>query len=327
MKHSWKITLILLAMFFIAQLLGLAVINAYSNKTETFFNSTTNQYENKSISQLPPAFQLPQGFKPIDFVPSLIISFVLAIILIFILMRFKFGALIKVWFFIVVIIALGLAFNALLKNIPVLQGELVKGAINYSFFISLIIAIPLAIFKIYKRNMLVHNLTELIIYPGIATVFVPILSTWTAIILLLIISVYDIYAVWHSGFMQKMAKYHINKLNIFPGFFLPNADQATKEKIKLLREKYKNNIPDKVARKQKLKINLAILGGGDVVFPIIFAGVILIARGLLPALAISVFASIALFLLFIFARKGKFYPAMPFLTAGCLLGFLVGLLF
>ncbi len=268
-------------------------------------------------------------------------------------MRFKFKFLIKVWFFIVVIIALGLAFNTLLKSIPILQIDLIEGYINYSFLIALIISIPLAVLKIYRRNILIHNLTELLIYPGIAAVFVPILNIWTSILLLLIISVYDIYAVWHSGFMQKMAKYHINKLNIFPGFFLPNADEKTKLKIKLLRQKYKNNIPEKVVRKSKLRVNLAILGGGDVVFPIIFAGVILRGAyntiynlpnqlpkmflnlttplfgipGLASALMIVLFASISLFLLFIFARKGKFYPAMPFLTAGCLLGFLVGLVF
>jgi hypothetical protein len=37
--------------------------------------------------------------------------------------------------------------------------------------------------------------------------------------------------------------------------------------------------------------------------------------------------TIALTLLFVFAKKGKFYPAMPFLTAGCLLGWVITLLF
>jgi len=314
MKHSWKITLILIGMFVLAQLIGLLVINAYSSSTQELEINGTIQ--NITIQK-----QLPYGMQPPEIKPelsiiSIAISMVIAIFLIFILMRFKAKFFIKLWFFIVVILALGLAINSLLMYFT-----------SYSAYIAIVIALPLAIFKIYRRNMLVHNLTELLIYPGIAAVFVPILSQLTAIILLVAISIYDVWAVWHSGFMQKMAKYHINKLNIFPGFFLPNVDKKTKLKIQLLRQKYKNKIPEKVAKKSKLKINLAILGGGDVVFPIIFSGVVLLARGLIPALLITIFASIALFLLFIFARKGKFYPAMPFLTAGCLLGFLIGLLF
>jgi len=76
---------------------------------------------------------------------------------------------------------------------------------------------------------------------------------------------------------------------------------------------------------KKVKVNLAILGGGDVAFPLIFAGVILNKYGMTDALITIAFTSIALLLLFTFSKKGKFYPAMPFLTAGCLVGFLISL--
>jgi len=33
--------------------------------------------------------------------------------------------------------------------------------------------------------------------------------------------------------------------------------------------------------------------------------------------------TLALFSLFMYAKKNKFYPAMPFLTAGCFIGFLI----
>jgi len=66
-----------------------------------------------------------------------------------------------------------------------------------------------------------------------------------------------------------------------------------------------------------MKVNIALLGGGDVVFPIILAGVVLHTWGLIPALIISIGATIALGLLFYYSEKGKFYPAMPFISAGC----------
>ena len=96
--------------------------------------------------------------------------------------------------------------------------------------------------------------------------------------------------------------------------------------IQFLKDKYKNmKIPDKVIKSKKIKVSLAILGGGDVVFPIIFTGVAFYTFGL-PAVVIPIFAAFSLFLLQVFAKKGKFYPAMPFLTAGCFLGLLVAYL-
>ncbi len=79
-------------------------------------------------------------------------------------------------------------------------------------------------------------------------------------------------------------------------------------------------------RRMNIKVSLAILGGGDITFPLIFAGVILRTTGLLPALFIIGAAFISLMLLFIFAKKGKFYPAMLFLTPGCIVGWLLSLL-
>ena len=80
---------------------------------------------------------------------------------------------------------------------------------------------------------------------------------------------------------------------------------------------------DNQFKKAKIKIHLAILGGGDIVFPIITAGVFYKTFGLYSALLITAFASLALLGLFVLARKGKFYPAMPFLTAGMYLGMII----
>ncbi len=329
MKHNIKITLILLAMFVITQFIGLAVIHAYSPVTKTLVNTTTGQLENITIKpSLPYGMQSPEEMRYCPPVTSfndlliclksllpLVISFTIAVFLVLLIMKKNLKLIMRLWFFFVVIIAMAITMNAAILKMA------------YSQYIALVIALPLAFFKIFKRNMLVHNLTELMIYPGIAAIFVPILNLWAIIILLILISVYDIYAVWHSGFMQKMAKFQINQLKIFAGFFVPYADKKTKMKIRLLKEKYKNKqIPEKVIKNHKIKVSLAILGGGDVVFPLVMAGVVLrtIGFGLIPALMISLFATLSLLVLFIAAKKGKFYPAMPFITAGCFAGLLVG---
>jgi hypothetical protein len=68
---------------------------------------------------------------------------------------------------------------------------------------------------------------------------------------------------------------------------------------------------------------VALLGGGDVGFPLLFAGVVLKEFGLWQSLVIPIFAMVPLALLFWKAEKDKFYPAMPFIGAGCLIGLLV----
>jgi len=259
-KHNLKITAILLAMFIVTQIFGIYVANFYSP-----VKIIDGEKQNISAPEIPYGLQQPQ-IQEKDFYyffPSLIFSFVFAILIIFLISKFKFGAIIKIWFFIVIVIALGISFNSFFPNTKFFSWAII--------FISIIFAY----FKTFKKEMFIHNLTEILIYPGIAAVFIPLLNIWTLIFLLILISVYDIWAVWHSGIMQKMAKYQINELNIFAGFFIPYADKKTKDKIKLLKEKYEKEKLVKKFKEQNLKINLAILGGGDVVFPIIASGVVL----------------------------------------------------
>lgn len=302
MKHTWQITAILLTMFLATQLIGLAVVHTYLIGPE-----------------LPYGMEPPE-VKPVEGFSSIIFAFVIAVLLMFLLMKFNFKTVLRVWFFVVVILAIGITINSLLFYF----------GLPYASLIAALIALPLAFFKIFKRNLLVHNITELMIYPGIAAVFVILFSSWGSlgiwfiIILLILISAYDIYAVWHSGFMQKMAKFQINQLKFFAGFFVPYLGKKERKKVKALRQKYKEKqIPQKVLKKKKIQVSLAILGGGDVIFPIIAAGIFFKVFGLISALFITAGATLALLALFATARKGKFYPAMPFLTAGIFIGMLL----
>ena len=80
------------------------------------------------------------------------------------------------------------------------------------------------------------------------------------------------------------------------------------------------------------EVKSAILGGGDIAFPLLFAGAImtwLIQQGISKELAffqsliVSFFAGIALFVLLLKSKKDKFYPAMPFISLGCFIGLAV----
>lgn len=296
MKHSIKITIILLAMFLVTQLIGIFVISQYDPVQKQVTDQQGNLVNITSYN-LPYGMDPPQDVTPQGTLVSIIIAIGLAALLMLLLMKYKAEIFLRLWFFAVVALALGITFNALILNFA------------NSALIAFFVALPLAYAKVYKRNLIVHNLTELAIYPGIAAIFVPLLNVWTVVVLLIIISLYDMYAVWHAGFMQKMAQYQIQKLRLFTGFFVPYL--GSKEKEMLTKAKKKKT------KGRGQKVSVAILGGGDVVFPIILAGVVLRQLGIIPALIISLGATASLTWLFYISKKGKFYPAMPFISTGC----------
>ena len=291
MKHSLTITLILLGMFLLTQIVGLGVVASYAPHIEQvvkFNEDNTTTLENITTYNLPYGMDPPQGIEPKSSLVSIIIALVIAIVLMILLMRFNAEKFLRLWFFLVVIIALGITLTAALPKFAAAS------------FIAILVALPLAYFKVFKRNIIIHNFTEVMIYPGIAAIFVPLVTITTAIVLLVIISLYDMYAVWHTGFMQRMARYQIKTLKIFSGFFIP----------------YMNS-KDKAGSKKSVKVSVAILGGGDVVFPIILASVVMQQLSFWHGFIVSIGATLALAVLFYMSEKGKFYPAMPFISIGC----------
>src|SRR6056297_2233576 len=161
-------------MFLITQFVGLFVINYYADPG----------------IQLPFGMDVPetQGSQDynINFF-SIIFSFIIAILIIVFLMNLKSGWVMRLWFFAVVMLTLATTLIAIL-NLP-----------KQFYFISLIFVLPFALMKVYQREIITHNITEILIYPGIAAVFVPLLNIFWTIALLILISIYDAWAVWRSG--------------------------------------------------------------------------------------------------------------------------------
>ena len=269
MKHNLKIISVLLLIFVLTQLVGLLIVKSYLPRETLPFNVEKLQFEENT-----------------SYIPIIIMILITTVIALFI-MRIKAFRLWKVWFFIAVFYALTISFSAFILE-------------KIAAFLALI----LAFFKVLRPNVIIHNLTEIFIYGGLAAIFVPILNVFSISVLLILISVYDMIAVWKTKHMIKMAKFQA-KAKIFPGLLIPY-------KIKgIFGKKEKKSVP----------VKMALLGGGDMGFPLLFAGVVMKTSGIYNAFIIILFSTIALFLLFMFADKKKFYPAMPFLSAGCFLGY------
>ena len=316
MKHSLRITILLILFFLLSQIIGLFVVSQYITVEEVEkIDLITNEtyVVNETIAlDLPHNIERPQFNTSSEFITYLVIAILLATILFLFLIKIKTYFLWKLWFFFAVFLCLTIAFASFIPKV-----------------IATLIGFLFALWKVVKPNIIVHNLTELFIYGGLAAILVPIeiVNEYTILVLLLLISIYDAYSVWKSKHMIKMARFQV-KSKVFAGLLVP---YKKGEKTK------KTKIAKKVSQKGKLKfkgIKTAILGGGDIAFPLLFAGAVMKSQILTNSFAIAfsktliipLFTSIALLLLFIKGREDRFYPALPFLSAGCLVGYIVLLL-
>jgi presenilin-like A22 family membrane protease len=286
MKHAFKVTLFLVALFLATQVIGLVITSKYVNVEETAVTGELSWKPLPSIAGV--------GIERPDIAPEKSFLYILGAIIIgtlLILALIKWGRinLWKLWFFVAVVLCLHVAFSAFI-----------------SANISIILALVLGALKVYRPNIYVHNFTELFIYSGLAVIFVPVMNLFAAFALMILLSFYDMYAVWKSKHMINMAKFQ-TKSGVFAGMLMP----------------YKLKSPKKAKGKKVAKIKTAILGGGDIGFPLIFTGVVFKSVGLYQALIIPPFAALALLLLLIYGKKDRFYPAMPFISAGCFVGYLV----
>ena len=292
MKHTWQITALLILIFFVSQILGLFVVYEYVSG----FNFETGQWDFKPLpfGQERPDVEPTSSFLPI--IIAVLIGTVMALVLI----KLKWFFIWKIWFFLAVWLTVTVSVGAFLPSLWALT-----------------IALLLALLKVFRRSVIFHNLTEIFIYSGIAAILVPVMNMVAAVVLLIIISVYDFWAVNKSKHMIRLAQAQ-SKLEVFAGLQIPYSlpQRAPKRAQK--------------GKVRKIAVRSAILGGGDIAFALLFTGVAMkflggteIVLGFQKALIIPLFTTAALAYLLFFGKKDKFYPAMPFITAGCLLGYLV----
>ncbi len=273
----------MLFLFFAAQVIGLKI-------TQSYIDMQASQEMGRLVWKELPAIAGVKLERP-DVEPQFSIWYIIGAVIIgtiLILLIIRFGKVLlwKLWFYFAVVLCLQIALAAF---IPAMA--------------SFILALVLGFFKVFRPNLYIHNATELFLYGGLASIFVPILNVLYAFILLLALSCYDMYAVWQSKHMIKMARFQ-TRSGIFAGLLLPYKVSAVS------------------ARGPKKPVRTAVLGGGDIGFPLIFSGTVLAASGFVPALVVSLGATAALLVLLLLSQKDKFYPAMPFLTLGCALGYI-----
>jgi presenilin-like A22 family membrane protease len=152
---------------------------------------------------------------------------------------------------------------------------------------------------------------------SLAAVFGRFLSPWTGLALLLVLAVYDLLAV-RFGFMLWLAS-RLSHSNAMPAFVFPRRDlgwNAGMEEAAF----------DSAAIEEKGERKFAILGGGDIAFPLLVSASVYFAMGLTPALWMAACGLIGLlgaYAIQMTWMKGRAVPALPPIAVACLVGLLI----
>lgn len=298
MKHTPKITLILVAFFFAAQLLGLFTVSRYIEIEKGPDGTVILEHRPTALGEQP---EIPDEHKP-GMAVAIVVMILIGTGLLFVLIRFRLTSVWKYWYLIAIAATLSVFFGVYMPALPALG-----------------IGIALGLLRVFRPGPYVHNATEIFIYTGMTILILPLLNLVSAGILLVLISLYDMFAVWKSKHMIKMAKFQL-KSRLFAGFAVRYGA---------------SEIDTKSDKSDKSEPGNAILGGGDIAFPLFFASAVMErfllqgagkAESLAASLPVAAGAGIALLILLLKGQKGKFYPAMPFITLGCFAGYLATML-
>lgn len=324
MKHTLTITIILASLFLISQVTGLLTVNKYI-ELDFIDDEPVIRHPETVLGPAPEIENKSMTFLPI------VLTILIGTAFIFVLMYFKLGNIWKYWFLFAVIVTMSISFGIYL---PIEGGG----------FIAFILALILGLVKVFRPNVIVHNFTEIFIYTGITIAILPFLNLFSAFMLLIAISIYDAIAVWKSKHMIKLAEFQTTT-KVFAGLLIPYTKgkiYPKQGKVRTARLRTKAGKAKSVPSAEKdvlpieRKINggvetNAILGGGDIAFPMLFSSAVMQhlieienytkAAALNSSLIIALTSTLALAGLLLLSKENRFYPAMPFISFGCLVGY------
>lgn len=167
MKHSFGILCILVGFFLVSQTVGLLVTRQYID----FSSSVNGLTVWKSLPQLGDVPFARPDVNP-DVVPVyLLFGILVGTLFVWFFARIQSVWLWKIWFFSAVFMCLYISFFSFMNQ-------------KFALFIALL----LSALKIFRPSIVVHNLSEIFLYGGLAAIFVPMLNLFSAFVLLILIS-------------------------------------------------------------------------------------------------------------------------------------------
>jgi len=177
--------------------------------------------------------------------------------------------------------------------------------------IALTLLLFLAFLWIKMPNIFIHDLLMIFGMAGLSSYLGLGLTPEVVAILLVIFSVYDVIAVYKTKHMVRMAK-EMTEAGALPGLFLPSKASEL-------------NTP---LEKTSLGGKFLILGGGDIVFPLLFS-ISALQNGIIQSVIVAIFALLGLlfsFWIFFQQKERQAIPALPPIALFSIIGYLFSLL-
>lgn len=235
----------------------------------------------------------PTKFEPVDL-------FILIIfILILLLLRKKqaiIGFVFKIFLILVIISGSQIVFSSFIAS-P-----------QYLF-----LSFGLLIAYLFYRNVLIHNIAIIVGIAGISAIVGLSITPKFGVFLLVLLSFYDIIAVYKTKHMIKMAKSMIQSGAIF-GFVVPS--------------KFEGFISTREDARAKIGSDFMILGSGDIGLPLIMI-CSLVRISMDTAILTAVFSLIGLLfthLIFVNQKERKPMAALPPIATMTIIGYLITLI-
>lgn len=169
----------------------------------------------------------------------------------------------------------------------------------------------------FFNKVWLQNLVMILAMVGLGAVFGRFITPWTAMILLLVLAVYDFLAV-RFGYMLWMAN-KMGQFNALPAFVIPRRAGGWRSDV----EQYDLSKEVELGPPQR---TYSILGGGDIGFPLLLSASVYFASGLNSAIMVAFFSLLGLigaYWLQGAVLKGKPIPALPPIATMSLVGLLI----
>jgi presenilin-like A22 family membrane protease len=227
---------------------------------------------------------------------DIIILVIFVFFLIFIVKRFNLLSLIFFRFFLTIVIFAGT--QAIL-------------ALWLSPLISTLAAVLLLGLFWFFNNVFLQDLIMVLTFAGIGAILGISLAPETVILILVILSFYDIIAVYKTRHMVKLAEAMMQSRAIF-GFVIPSSFEGFRERM------------IRVSPGEQFMI----LGSGDVILPLLLSAS-LVRNSVAQSVIIAAFSMLGLFLMhLIFTNQKARRPmaALPPIALAAIIGYLVSLL-
>ncbi|HEY42197.1 MAG TPA: hypothetical protein G4O18_10155 [Dehalococcoidia bacterium] len=178
---------------------------------------------------------------------------------------------------------------------------------------ALAVAVVAALMWLFMPKIWLHNLLLLVALASVGTVFGVFLAPWTAIVFMLVLSVYDVLAV-RFGYMMWMLK-NLSVSDTLPAFIIPRTISGWNMDVRQTR-----------IFNEESERDFSVLGGGDIGFPLILIVSVFFAHGFTRSLVVGGFSLLGLAAAYWVQRKlfkGRPTPALPPITLLSIVGYLI----